>query len=104
MEALIKAGAFDALQQNRASLVASIDRAFEFANATEANAAQVDIFGDCEHGSATQEPELVDATPWGVKERLTLREDRHRLLPLGPPVRRGGARGAALLPSARSTT
>ena len=34
--------------------------------------AQVDIFGDCEHGSATQEPELVDATPWGVKERLTL--------------------------------
>ncbi len=30
-------------------------------------------FGDCEHGSATQEPELVDATPWGVKERLTSR-------------------------------
>jgi DNA polymerase-3 subunit alpha len=72
VEALIKAGAFDSLQQNRAALVASIDRAFEFAAATEANAAQVDIFGDCEHGSATQEPELVDATPWGVKERLTL--------------------------------
>ncbi|VTU33826.1 DNA polymerase III subunit alpha [Variovorax sp. PBS-H4] len=72
VEALIKAGAFDALQQNRAALVASIDRAFEFANATEANAAQADIFGECEHGSATQEPELVDATPWGVKERLTL--------------------------------
>lgn len=71
VEALIKAGAFDALQQNRAALVASIDRAFEFASATEANAAQVDIFGECEHGSATQEPELVDATPWGVKERLT---------------------------------
>ncbi|VTU26648.1 DNA polymerase III subunit alpha [Variovorax sp. RA8] len=72
VEALIKAGAFDALQQNRAALVASIDRAFEFAAATEANAAQADIFGECEHGSATQEPELVDATPWGVKERLTL--------------------------------
>ncbi|MGR4868102.1 DNA polymerase III subunit alpha [Variovorax sp. LARHSF232] len=71
VEALIKAGAFDALQQNRASLIASLDRAFEFANATTANAAQVDIFGDAEHGSATQEPELVDATPWGVKERLT---------------------------------
>jgi DNA polymerase-3 subunit alpha len=71
VEALIKAGAFDSLQQNRAALVASIDRAFEFASATEANAAQADIFGDCEHGSATQEPELVDATPWGVKERLT---------------------------------
>jgi len=71
VEALIKAGAFDSLQQNRASLTASVDRAFEFASATEANASQVDIFGDCEHGSATQEPELVDATPWGVKERLT---------------------------------
>lgn len=71
VEALIKAGAFDSLQQNRASLIASLDRAFEFAVATEANAAQVDIFGDGEHGSATQEPELIDATPWGVKERLT---------------------------------
>ncbi len=71
VEALIKAGAFDALQQNRASLIASLDRAFEFASATTANAAQVDIFGDAEHGSATQEPDLIDATPWGVKERLT---------------------------------
>ncbi|MDM0112692.1 DNA polymerase III subunit alpha [Variovorax sp. J22R133] len=71
VEALIKAGAFDAIQMNRASLVASVDRAFDFANATSANAAQVDIFGDSEHGSATQEPELVPATPWGVKERLT---------------------------------
>jgi DNA polymerase-3 subunit alpha len=71
VEALIKAGAFDSLQQNRASLIASVDRAYEFAVATEANAAQVDIFGDCEHGSATAEPDMVDATPWGVKERLT---------------------------------
>ncbi|MDM0072842.1 DNA polymerase III subunit alpha [Variovorax sp. J2P1-59] len=71
VEALIKAGAFDSLQQNRASLIASVDRAYEFAVATEANAAQVDIFGDSEHGSATQEPDMVDATPWGVKERLT---------------------------------
>ncbi|VTU18436.1 DNA polymerase III subunit alpha [Variovorax sp. SRS16] len=71
VEALIKAGAFDSLQQNRAALVASLDRAFEFASATEANAAQVDIFGDSEHGSATAEPDLIDATPWGVKERLT---------------------------------
>ena len=72
VEALIKAGAFDSIQQNRASLIASVDKAFDFASATEANASQVDIFGDSEHGSATQEPELVDATPWGVKERLTL--------------------------------
>ncbi len=75
VEALIKAGAFDSLQRNRAALVASIDRAFEFANATVANANQGGLFdmgdGD-DHGSSTQEPDLVDATPWGVKEQLTL--------------------------------
>ncbi len=74
VEALIKAGAFDSLQLNRASMMASVDRAFDFANATEANANQGGLFdmGDDSHGSSTQEPDLVDATPWGVKERLTL--------------------------------
>ncbi|MDA8520613.1 DNA polymerase III subunit alpha [Acidovorax sp. NCPPB 4044] len=74
LEALIKAGAFDYLDMNRASLVASIDRAFDFANATLANANQgglFDMMGDDAHGSSTQEPDLVDMVPWGVKERLT---------------------------------
>ncbi len=73
LEALIKAGAFDAIHRNRAELVASIDRAFDFANAQIANANQGGLFdmmdGDA-HGSSTQEPELVPARPWGVKERL----------------------------------
>ncbi|MBN8748950.1 MAG: DNA polymerase III subunit alpha, partial [Variovorax sp.] len=74
VEALIKAGAFDALQPNRAALVASLDRAFEYAAAQEANANQGGLFdlGDDVHGSSTQEPDLVETTPWGVKERLTL--------------------------------
>ncbi|MDP2371477.1 DNA polymerase III subunit alpha [Rhodoferax sp.] len=75
VEALIKAGAFDCLQLNRASLIESVDRAFDFASATQANANQVGLFdmgGEDDHGSSTQEPDLVDATPWGVKERLTL--------------------------------
>jgi DNA polymerase-3 subunit alpha len=73
VEALIKAGAFDSLQLNRASLSASVDRAFDFANATEANANQGGLFdmGDS-HAASTQEPPLVEAMPWGVKERLTL--------------------------------
>ncbi len=71
VEALIKAGAFDSLQLNRASLMATVDQAFSFANASAANAAQVDIFGDADHGSSAQEPPLIEATPWGVKERLT---------------------------------
>ncbi|MBI2771465.1 MAG: DNA polymerase III subunit alpha [Burkholderiales bacterium] len=72
VDALIKAGAFDSLQLNRASLSASVDRAFDFANATEANANQTGLFdmGDS-HAASTQEPDLVEATPWGVKERLT---------------------------------
>jgi DNA polymerase-3 subunit alpha len=72
VEALIKAGAFDSLQLNRASLIASVDRAFDFANAAQANANQGGLFdtGDS-HAASTQEPPLVDATPWGVKERLT---------------------------------
>jgi DNA polymerase-3 subunit alpha len=81
VEALIKAGAFDALQLNRASMVASIDRAFDFANATEANANQGGLFdmGDS-HAASTQEPPLVEALPWGVKERLTLEKTASRLL------------------------
>jgi DNA polymerase-3 subunit alpha len=74
VEALIKAGAFDSIQQNRAALLASVDRAFEFAAAALANVNQGGLFdmgGDDDHGSSTQEPELVPALPWGVKERLT---------------------------------
>ncbi|MBV8618069.1 MAG: DNA polymerase III subunit alpha [Curvibacter sp.] len=73
VEALIKAGAFDAINPNRASLVASIDRAFEFAVATAANANQgglFDMMGEDAHGSSTQEPDLVELLPWGIKERL----------------------------------
>ena len=74
VEALVKAGAFDSLQRNRASLAASIDRAFDFSTATAANANQgglFDMMGDDAHGSSTQEPELVDMLPGGVKEQLT---------------------------------
>ena len=74
VEALVKAGAFDSLQRNRAALAASIDRAFEFSTATAANANQgglFDMMGDDAHGSSTQEPDLVEVLPWGVKEQLT---------------------------------
>jgi len=74
VEALIKAGAFDNLHLNRAELLASVERAFDFASASEANANQgglFDMMGDDAHGSSTQEPEYVEVLPWGVKERLT---------------------------------
>jgi DNA polymerase-3 subunit alpha len=74
VEALIKAGAFDNLHLNRAALLASVERAFDFASASEANANQgglFDMMGEDAHGSSTQEPDLVETLPWGVKERLT---------------------------------
>ena len=75
VEALIKAGAFDSLHLNRAEVLASVERAFDFAAAQQANANQgglFDMLGADDQGSSTQEPELVPTTPWGVKERLTL--------------------------------
>ena len=75
LEALIKAGAFDSIEMNRAALAASIDTAFEFANNTLANANQgglFDMMGEDALGSSTAEPPLAEALPWGIKERLTL--------------------------------
>lgn len=73
VEALIKGGAFDNLHLNRAELLASVDRAFEFAAATEANANQGGLFDMSDsHAASTQEPALVEAVPFGVKARLVL--------------------------------
>ncbi len=76
VEALIKAGAFDSLQLNRAALMASVERASDFAAVAEANANQGGLFdmgtddGQDDHGASTREPDLVESMPWGVKERL----------------------------------
>ena len=75
VEALIKGGAFDNINLNRRALLDSVGVAFEFASTTHANANQgglFDMMGDDAVGSSTQEPELADVLPWGVKERLVL--------------------------------
>ncbi len=77
VEALVKAGAFDALHPDRASLLASVSLAFEWADTQEAHALQGGLFdfgGDGEeaHGSSSREPALVHAAPLGVRERLML--------------------------------
>ena len=73
VEALIKAGAFDTLDANRASLMASVALGFEFADTQAANADQGGLFdfGDS-HASSTREPDLVPAPAWSIKERLSL--------------------------------
>jgi DNA polymerase-3 subunit alpha len=72
VEALVKAGAFDGLGIERASLVASIPLAFDYADTQAANADQGGLFdfGDS-HAASTQEPALVPAAAWNIKERLT---------------------------------
>jgi DNA polymerase III subunit alpha len=75
VEALIKAGAFDALHADRAAALASVGLAFEWADTQVANASQGGLFdfgvdGDS-HGSSTQEPGLVAVDPWTIRERLT---------------------------------
>ena len=71
VEALIRSGAFDTLQINRAALLASVDRAFDFASATQANANQSGLFDMSDsHAASTQEPELVETANFGVKARL----------------------------------
>jgi DNA polymerase III subunit alpha len=77
VEALIKAGAFDSLHPNRAATLASVDLAFDFADAQSKNANQVGLFdmgsGDDDgHGASDQEPPLAEAIPWGVGHQLTL--------------------------------
>ncbi|UZG45561.1 DNA polymerase III subunit alpha [Caldimonas thermodepolymerans] len=71
VEALIKAGAFDAIEPNRAALLDSISLAFEYADTQAANADQGGLFdfGD-EHGSSTREPDLAATPEWSIKERL----------------------------------
>ena len=72
VEALIKAGAFDRLHPDRATALASVGLAFDWAETQTANAAQVGLFdfGPDDHGSSTQEPALVAVEPWGIRERL----------------------------------
>jgi DNA polymerase-3 subunit alpha len=72
VEALIKAGAFDALHAERASALASVSLAFEWADAQEVNEHQGGLFDfDESHAASTQEPSLVKAEPWSIKQRLT---------------------------------
>ena len=74
VEALIKAGAFDAMQADRASLLASVGLGFDWADTQVVNASQGGLFDDLgdSHGSSTQEPPLTLAPPWSIHERLTL--------------------------------
>ena len=99
VEALIKSGAFDALHADRtvgagpsqaghapsggraegaggrASMLASVGLAFEFAESQAAHADQGGLFDfgandEDQHAASTQEPALVNGPVWSIRERL----------------------------------
>ena len=75
VEALVKSGAFDALHPDRACMLASVGLALDWADSQAAHADQGGLFdfgGDDDHGASTQEPPLLAAETWSIKERLTL--------------------------------
>ncbi|MBV8603705.1 MAG: DNA polymerase III subunit alpha [Pelomonas sp.] len=73
VEALIKAGAFDALEADRARLLASVALGYSFADKLANDADQGGLFDFADsHASSTAEPPLADAAPWSIKERLSL--------------------------------
>jgi DNA polymerase-3 subunit alpha len=70
IDALIRAGAFDCFNVDRAILLASVNFAMECAEQAEASANQVSLFGDddCDMNSA---PEYVKTAAWSEKQKLT---------------------------------
>ncbi len=67
VEALVRAGAFDAIEPRRAALLASVGMALEAAERAEANAAQVSLFGE---EAAERSVGLVATRDWSDAERL----------------------------------
>jgi len=70
VEALVRAGAFDGLENNRARLMASVGRALELAEHVERQASQESLFGDAE-SAAVIAGALVEARPWALRQKLT---------------------------------
>jgi len=68
IESLIRAGAFDCLGVDRATLFASVQLAMENADQAQASANQVSLFGD--DSEASQDPDYIKVIPWTEKQRL----------------------------------
>ncbi|MGE8604243.1 DNA polymerase III subunit alpha [Bordetella trematum] len=69
IEALIRAGAFDTIEPNRAALLASVGTAMEAAEQAARSANQVSLFGD--DSSEVVAGELAKVAPWSLHTKLT---------------------------------
>lgn len=69
IEALIRAGAFDRIDENRAAVLATISTAIEAAEQAERSANQVSLFAD--DSNDIVEGVLANVAPWDLHTRLT---------------------------------
>ncbi|MET0732834.1 MAG: OB-fold nucleic acid binding domain-containing protein, partial [Casimicrobiaceae bacterium] len=67
VEALVRAGSFDAIDARRAALLASVGIALDAAERADATKAQVSLFGE---DSASSAPALLATRDWSDAERL----------------------------------
>ncbi|WP_224078018.1 DNA polymerase III subunit alpha [Cupriavidus laharis] len=77
IEALIRAGAFDSLNDNRAQLLASVSIAMEAAEQKAESANQVSLFDLMGDAGDAHRPELIDEPRWTPKR--TLQEEKQAL-------------------------
>ena len=77
MESLIRVGAFDAINTNRASLLASVGLAIDSAEQINRSSSQANLFGEVGDQSHMQ-PQLIHAESWSDREKL-----RHEKIGLG---------------------
>jgi DNA polymerase-3 subunit alpha len=68
IEALIRAGAFDLIEPNRAALLATVNNAIEAAEQAERSANQVSLFAD--DANDIVEGELAKVAPWDLQAHL----------------------------------
>jgi DNA polymerase-3 subunit alpha len=73
IEALVRAGAFDCITPERASVFASVGIALEAAEQRERHAQQVNLFGDA-GGAGGERPALIGVEPWD--EGRLLKEEK----------------------------
>ena len=73
IEALIRAGAFDALDDHRARLLASVGIAMEAAEQAERNALQTSLFDLLGSGDGGEDhaPQYIEVPRWNEKQRLS---------------------------------
>ncbi|HEY4372732.1 MAG TPA: DNA polymerase III subunit alpha [Burkholderiales bacterium] len=70
IEALVRAGAFDELNADRAALFASVGIAMEAAEQAEQSADQVSLFGGPGQASEDHKLELIRTVKWSTRDRL----------------------------------